>query len=100
MKRSVRGLFARGLATTALVALYGLGMIGVSSIAGAPPAQARVRGGRGGFRGRGRGIWLGAPLAYYGYSAYNDRCFWSARRGRWICPSYYRPYGYYGYGDW
>lgn len=99
MKRSARRVFARGLATVALVALYGLGMIGVSSIASAPDAQARGRGGRGGgFRGRGfrgRGIFLGAPLAYYGYSAYDDRCFWSPRRARWICPSYYRPYRYY-----
>jgi hypothetical protein len=82
-----------------MVALYGLGMIGVASFAGAPAAQARGRGGfrgargfRGGvFRGRGRGIWLGAPY-YYGY---DDGCYWSPARARWVCPYYYSPYRYY-----
>jgi hypothetical protein len=95
MKRSVRGMFARGLATVALVGLYGLGMIGASSFAGVQTAQARGRGGfRGGrgSRGRGRGIFLGAPYLYGGY---DDGCYWSPARGRWVCPYYYSPYRYY-----
>ena len=93
MKRSARGSLARGLAAIALVVLYGIGFLGVSSLTTAEPAQAR-RGGRGrrGFRGFRRGVFIGAPLAYYGYN-YGDRCYWSPRRGRWVCP--YRPYRYY-----
>src|SRR5262245_3771147 len=97
MKRSVRGTLVRSFAATALVLLYGLGIVGVSSLTGATPAQAR-RGGRGGggrgFRGRGfrGGVFIGAPYGYYGY---DDGCFWSPRRQRWICPYYYRPYPYW-----
>jgi hypothetical protein len=92
----------RSIATTALVLLYGLGVLGVSSLSGAAPAQARRGrsggGGRGrgrGFRGRGfrGGIYLGAPLLY-GYG-YDDGCYWSPARARWICPYYYRPYPYW-----
>jgi hypothetical protein len=93
------------LSATALVFLYGLGIVGVAGLMGTTPAQAHKGGGGGGhprggggphFRGRGfrGGIYLGAPYYYYdGY--YDDRCFWSPRRGRWICPDYYRPYPYY-----
>lgn len=53
MKLSARSFMGRGLAAIALVALYGLGTLGVSSFAGVPSAQARGRGrGGGGFRGR------------------------------------------------
>lgn len=107
MKQTARGLLTRSLATVALVAFYGLSVIGVSSfVMGTPTAEARGRrggrrGGRGfrGFRGRrgsrgrrGRGFIWGAPL--YGY--YDDSCYWSPRRGRWVCPYSYYP-GYYGY---
>ena len=103
MKRSARGTLVRSIAATALVLLYGLGIVGVSSLTGATPAQARRggRGGGGGGRGRGRGIrgrgvrggiWLGAPFVYdYGY---DDGCYWSPARARWVCP-YYRPYPYW-----
>ena len=96
MKSISRSLLARSLAAVAMVALYAIGIIGVSSVPSATQAQARVRGrgafrGRG-FRGRGRGIWLGAPFAYYGY---DDGCYWSPRRGRYICPYAYSPYRYY-----
>lgn len=106
MKRTARGLLTRGLAASALVVFYGLSVIGVSSfVMGTPKAEARGgrRGGRGfmGFRGgrrggfgrRGRGLFFGAP-AYYGY--YDDSCYWSPRRGRWVCPYSYYP-GYYRY---
>jgi hypothetical protein len=34
-------------------------------------------------------FYYGAP-AYYGYTSYRpSRCWWSYRRDRWICPSYY-----------
>ena len=101
MKRSAGGTIVRSVAATILVLLYGLGIVGVSSITGASPAQAHRGGGGGrgggrggrGFRGRGvrGGIWLGAPYAY----GYDDGCFWSPRRGRWICPYYNRPYPYW-----
>lgn len=99
MKRSVRGTLARSLATTALVLLYGIGTLGVSSITSSTPAQAR-RGGRRGGRGRGGGrrgrrgrggIYFGGPY-FYGY---DDGCYWSPRRGRWVCPYYYNPYRFY-----
>jgi hypothetical protein len=97
MKRSAGRTIVRSMAATILVLLYGLGIVGVSSVTGATPAQAH-RGGHGGrgFRGRGvrGGIFLGAPYGYYGYG-YGDGCFWSPRRGRWICPYYNRAYPYY-----
>lgn len=104
MKRTARGYLARSLAAVALVGFYGLSMIGVSSFAAAPQAEARGRGGRGfrgrGFRGRGRGrgFLLGAPAFYGAYSYYGagDRCYWSPRRARWVCPYTYSP-GYYRY---
>jgi hypothetical protein len=100
MKQNARSSLARRLAAVALVVLYGIGFLGVSSFSGARQAQAR-RGGRGGhgfrgFRGARRGVFIGAPLAYYGYNyGYDDRCYWSPRRGSWICPYSYRPYRYY-----
>ena len=99
MKRSATGRVVRGLAATALVVLYGVGFLGVSSLTSAEPAQAR-RGGRGRGRGGRRGVFLGlglgAPLGYYGYNyGYDDRCYWSPRRGRYVCPYSYRPYRYY-----
>ena len=109
MKRSAGRALVRSIAATTLVLLYGLGIVGVSSLTGATPAQARRGGGgggrggggRGGFRGgrgfRGRGfrggIYLGAPLYGYGYG-YGDGCYWSPARGRWICP-YYGSYPYW-----
>jgi hypothetical protein len=97
MKRTARGFLTRSLAAIALVAFYGFSMIGVSSFVGAPQAEARGRGGRG--RGvRGRGLLWGAPALYggYGYYGAGDRCYWSPRRGRWVCPYAYTP-GYYRY---
>jgi hypothetical protein len=111
MKRSASGLLTRSMAAVALVLLYGLSTVGVSGLIGTSKAEARGRrggrgggrGGRGGFRGargfrggrrgfgRRGGIWLGAP-ALYGYG-YNDSCYWSPRRGRYVCPY---P-GYYNY---
>jgi len=99
MKRSVRGTLARSLAAMSLVFLYGLGIVGVASVTGASPAQAR-RGHRGhrGHHHRGRGhhhrggIFFGAPFLYGGY---DDSCYWSPRRARWVCPYYYSPYRYY-----
>lgn len=102
MKRTARGLLTRSLAASALVVFYGLSIIGVSNfVLGTPTAEAGRRGRRGGrgfrgfrghrgFRGRrGRGfIWGGAPL----YRYYDDSCFWSPRRGRWVCPYSYYPY--------
>jgi hypothetical protein len=104
MIRSARGTLARSLAAMALVGLYTLGILGVSSFAGVQPAQARRghgggrRGGGGGRRGgRGRrgargGIWLDTPYLYDGY---DDDCYWSPARRRWVCPYYYSPYRYY-----
>ena len=103
MKRSPRGLLARSMAAVALVLLYGLSTVGVSGLIGASKAEARGRGGRGGMRGsrggrrgfgRRGGIWLGAP-ALYGYYNYNDGCYWSPRRGRYVCPYYPGYYSYY-----
>ena len=99
MKRSVRGTLARSLAAAAMVLLYGIGALGVTSFTDAAPAQAR-RGRRGGGRGRGRGrrgrrgggIHFGAPFLYGGY---DDGCYWSPRRARWVCPYNYSPYRYY-----
>jgi hypothetical protein len=99
MQRSPRGIVTRSLAAVALVAFYAFSIVGVSSLSvGVQSAQARARGGRGGrgggfrgrgvFRGRGRGIWLGLPYV-------DDGCYWSPARGRWICPHYYAPYPYY-----
>ena len=111
MKRSARGLLTRSMAAVAVVLLYGLSTLGVSSFVGTPKAEARGRGGRGGGRGgirgghsfrggrrgfgRRGGIWLGAP-AVYGYYDYNDGCYWSPRRGRYVCPYSYYP-SYYRY---
>lgn len=110
MKRSARGLLTRSMAAVALVLLYGLSTVGVSGLIGASKAEARGRGGRGGggirggvrgFRGGRRGFgrrggfWLGAP-AFYGYSNYNDGCYWSPRWGRYVCPYSYYP-SYYRY---
>jgi len=108
MKRNARGLLTRSAAAVALVLLYGLSTLGVSSFMSIPKAEARGRGGRGGggrggvrgvrdgHRGIGRrgGLWWGGPGLYsYGY---NDGCYWSPRRGRYVCPYAYYP-GYYGY---
>jgi hypothetical protein len=97
MKRGARGFLTRSLAAGALVLAYTLGFVGVTSFAGVQSAQARGRGGRGGgglrgrgFRGRGRGIYFSAPYAYY-----DDSCYWSPGRGRWVCPYYYSPYRSY-----
>ena len=109
MKRNARGLLTRSAAAVALVLLYGLSTLGVSSFMGIPKAEARGRGGRGGGGGRGGvrgvrggrrgigrrgGVWWGGPGLYsYGY---NDACYWSPRRGRYVCPYAYYP-GYYSY---
>ena len=102
MTRTAPGLLTRSLASAALVFFYGLSAIGLTSfVMGVPKAEARgrgfrgqgfrgFRGGRRGFRGRGLGIWWGPA---YGY---NDSCYWSPRRGRWVCPYAYYP-GYYRY---
>ena len=93
MQRTAGGLLTRGLVACAMVAFYSLSALGVSSLLmGTPKAEARGRGGRrggigrgrrGGHRGRrGRGgfsLYLGAPAAY-------SSCWWSNRRGRWVCP--------------
>ncbi len=101
MKRGIRGVLTSSLAAVALVLLYGLSTLGISSFVGTPKAEARGRGGRGGgrgFRGGGRrgfgrrgGFWWGGP----GYG-YDDSCYWSPRRGRYVCPYSYYP-GYYSY---
>lgn len=107
MKRTARGFLTRSLAAIVLVAFYGLSAIGVSSfVMGTPKAEARGRRGGRGFRGirgghrgrgfRGRGIWWGGPAFYGAYGGYNDGCYWSPRRGRWVCPYTYYP-GYYRY---
>lgn len=111
MNRNARGLLTRSAAAVALVLLYGLSTVGVSGLIGTSKAEARGRGGRGGGRGgmrgvrgsrggrrgfgRRGGIWLGAP-ALYGYYGYDDGCYWSPRRGRYVCPYSYYP-GYYSY---
>jgi hypothetical protein len=87
---------ARWLAAIALVLFYSLTSMGVLVGVGAGPAAAHPRGvfrGRGfrGFRGRGRGfgIYLGAPYygPYYDYDYdYGYRCYWSRRWHRRICP--------------
>jgi hypothetical protein len=95
MKRSVRGTLARSVAAMSLVFLYGLGIVGVSSVPSSSPAEARRgrRGRRGGRGRRGRGgIYFGAPFLYGGY---DDSCYWSPRRARWVCPYSYSPYRYY-----
>jgi hypothetical protein len=103
MKRNGRGLLTRSMAAVALVLLYGLSTLGVSSLVGTPKAEARGRGGRGGVRGvrggrrgigRRGGLWWGGP-GFYTYG-YNDGCYWSPRRGRYVCPYAYYP-GYYSY---
>ena len=107
MKRNARGLLTRSAAAVALVLLYGLSTLGVSGFMGIPKAEARGRGGRGGVRGGVRGVrggrrgigrrgglWWGGP-AFYTYG-YNDGCYWSPRRGRYVCPYSYYP-GYYSY---
>ncbi len=116
MKRTVRGMLTRSMAAVALVMLYGLSTIGISSfVMGASKAEA-ARGGRGGGRGGGRsggrgrgggrglrggrgGFWWGGPAIYsYGYyndGYYNDGCYWSPRRGRYVCPYSYYPSYYY-----
>ena len=107
MKRNARGLLTRSAAAVALVLLYGLSTLGVFSFMSIPKAEAGGRGGRGGGRGGVRGVrgghrgigrrgglWWGGPGLYsYGY---NDGCYWSPRRGRYVCPYAYYP-GYYGY---
>jgi hypothetical protein len=113
MKGTASGLLTRSLAAAALVFFYGLSAMGISTfVLGTPKAEAGrggrrgggrgfrggfrgFRGGRRGFRGRRGGIWFGAP-ALYSYSYYDDGCYWSPRRGRWICPYSYYP-GYYRY---
>ncbi len=107
MKRTVRGMLTRSMAAVALVLLYGLSTIGISSfVMGTPKAEAgrggrrggRGRGGGRGFHGRrgGRGgFWWGGPALYSGYY-YDDSCYWSPRRGRYVCPYAYYP-GYYRY---
>jgi len=106
MKPTVRGTLTRSLAAVALVLLYGLSTIGISSfVMGTPKAEARSRGGRGGggrgFRGRGSfrggrgGFWWGGPALYSSYY-YDDNCYWSPRRGRYVCPYAYYP-DYYRY---
>ena len=105
MQRTARGLMTRSLAAAALVAVYGLGLIGFTGfVMGVPKAEAHGRRGRRGFHGfrgfrgfrgrrgrRGRGFGWGP--AFYG-SYYGDNCFWSPYRGRWVCPGPYpyRPY--------
>jgi hypothetical protein len=100
MQGTARGLLTRSLTACAMVAFYTVSALGVSSfVMGTPKAEARGRGGRRGgigrgfrggrgrgFRGRrgrrGRGgfsLYLGAPMAY-------GSCWWSNRRGRWVCP--------------
>src|SRR5262249_53007998 len=80
--------FTRMVATAALITFYFLAMAGIVTT-GATPAVAHrggrgrgrgVRGGRGVGGGRG-GVWVG-PV-------YGDGCYWSPRRGRWVCPYYY-----------
>ena len=62
MKRTVRGMLTRSMAAVALVLLYGLSTIGISSfVMGTPKAEA-ARGGRGGGRGGGRAA-AGAAVA-------------------------------------
>ena len=105
-RTSFRSIIARGLALTAMLCIYGFGLLGTSALmvgASTTPAQARggrgggfgggFRGGGGGFRGggfrgggfRGAGIGLGlglglaAPYYGYGYRGY--------------------PYGYSSYYD-
>jgi len=116
MQRTVRGILTRSMAAVALVLLYGLSTLGISSfVMGTPKAEA-ARGGRGGGRGGGRsggrgrgggrgsagrrggrgGFWWGGPAIYSGYGYYDDSCYWSPRRGRYVCPYSYYP-GYYRY---
>ena len=89
-RTSFRSIIARGLALTAMLCIYGFGLIGTSAVMlGASTAPAQARGGRGGgfgggfrgggfrgggfrgggFRGAGIGLGLGLGLAapYYGY---------------------------------
>jgi hypothetical protein len=93
-RTSFRNIIARGLALTAMLCIYGFGLIGTSALmVGASTAPAQARGGRGGgfgggfrgggfgggfrgggfrgggFRGAGIGLGLGLGLAapYYGY---------------------------------
>jgi hypothetical protein len=109
MKPTVRGTLTRSLAAVALVLLYGLSTIGISSfITGVPKAEAggrrgghrggrgfRGRGGGRGFRGGRAGFWWGGPALYSSYY-YDDSCYWSPRRGRYVCPYSYYP-DYYRY---
>lgn len=105
MKPTARGVLTRSLTAMALVVFYGLSVIGISSfVMGTPKAEARSRGGRGGggrgggrgVRGRRGGFWRGGPAFYGGYDYYDDSCYWSPRRGRYVCPYSYYP-GYYRY---
>jgi len=87
-----QGFFTRCVAAVALVAVYLFSLVALSGLAittGATSAEARGRGrGRGfrgrGFRGRGwRGRGWGPSVGIYGRN-----CWWSPRRGRWVCPHY------------
>jgi hypothetical protein len=92
MQRTAGGLLTRSLMACAMVAFYTLSALGISSfIMGTPKAEARGRGGRRGGIGRGRGRgWhgrrgRGGVSVYLGAPAYSS-CWWSRRRGRWVCP--------------
>jgi hypothetical protein len=75
----------RAVAAAILVGMYCLSTAGIVMTSGITSAQARGRGGgRGGGRGFGRGFGGGFGV-YYG----GDRCWWSRRYRRRICPNYY-----------
>src|SRR6185295_11988046 len=98
----------RLLATGVLIVFYGFGLAMAATFS---PAQARGRGGghgfargfRGGGRGfargfrgrgfaRGRGFrrrrGRGSGWGWWGPGFYGSNCWWSPRRGRWVCPYY------------
>ena len=80
----------RVVAAAILVGMYCLSTAGIVMTSSVTSAQARGRGGgrggggRGFARGGGRGFGRGVGI-YYG----GDRCWWSRRYRRRICPNYY-----------
>ena len=110
MKRTVRGMLTRSMAAVVLVLLYGLSTTRHLEFRhGYPEGRGcsrprrpwwwqRRRPGirRSARRARARRLLVGGTCHLQRLDYYDDSCYWSPRRGRYVCPYAYYP-GYYRY---
>lgn len=89
VSKARKGLLTRVIAAVALIAIYGVSLIGTSAAfltaTTSTAAAQRGRGGRGFYRGGGRGFYRGGRGFYRGRGWYGPGCVWSPVYGRVIC---------------